>query len=132
LNTAATAKAIAQAECDDPKLADESFIAGMLHDIGKLVLAANFTEKFNRSLSLIWDEKMDPIAAEAEVFSASHADVGRYLLGLWGLPVPVVEAIALHHSPGRATQKRFNPLTAVHAANVTVHERDAATGPHQH
>jgi HD-like signal output (HDOD) protein len=127
LNTAALAKAIGQAECDDPKLADESFIAGMLHDIGKLVLAANFTEKFNRSLSLIWDEKMDPIAAETEVFSASHADVGGYLLGLWGLPVPVVEAIALHHSPGRASQKTFSPLTAVHAANAIVHERDTST-----
>jgi putative nucleotidyltransferase with HDIG domain len=127
LNTAAIAKSIAHTESGDPKLADEAFIAGMLHDIGKLVLAANFTEQFTRSLRLIWDEKRDPIAAEQEVFGASHADVGGYLLGLWGLPVPVVEAIALHHSPGKSGQKSFNPLTAVHAANAIIHEREAAS-----
>jgi HD-like signal output (HDOD) protein len=43
------------------------------------------------------------------------------LLGLWGLPVPVVEAIALHHSPGKCTHAVFSPLTAVHAADALVH-----------
>jgi HD-like signal output (HDOD) protein len=126
LNTAAIAKSIAQAESDDPKLADEAFIAGMLHDIGKLVMAANFSQEFNRSLDLILEKKLDPIAAEQEIFGASHADVGGYLLGLWGLPVPVVEAIALHHSQGKAMQKCFSPLTAVHAANGIIHEREVA------
>jgi len=126
LNTAATAKAIAQVQDDDPKLADEAFIAGMLHDIGKLVMAANFTDQFNRALKLIWEQKLDPIAAEQEIFAATHADVGGYLLGLWGLPVPVVEAIALHHSPAKTLQKCFSPLTAVHAANGIIHEREAA------
>jgi HD-like signal output (HDOD) protein/CheY-like chemotaxis protein len=125
LNTAATAKDIAQLENADQKVADEAFIAGMLHDIGKLVLAANFTENFNRVLQLTLDEKLEYVAAEEQIFGANHADVGGYLLGLWGLPVPVVEAIALHHRPGKAMQKSFSPLTAVHAANGIVHERDA-------
>ena len=129
LNTAATAKNIAKSHCDDAKLADEAFIAGMLHDVGKLLLAANFSERFKQSLSLIWDGKRDPIEAEREIFAASHADVGGYLLGLWGLPVPVVEAIALHHTPGKAIQKCFSPLTAVHAANAIVHERDSSELP---
>lgn len=54
--------------------------------------------------------------AESAAFSATHAEVGGYLLGLWGLPVPVVEAIALHHSPRRSQSSDFTALTAVHVA----------------
>src|SRR5439155_19134618 len=111
---AAAAKTIAREENADDKLADEAFISGMLHDSGKLVLAANFTRQFNQVLELAWGEKLGQAAAEQQVFGATHAEVGGYLLGLWGLPVPVVEAIALHHCPGRSTQKCFSPLTAVH------------------
>jgi HD-like signal output (HDOD) protein/CheY-like chemotaxis protein len=128
LITAATAKDIARAEGAGHKLADEAFIAGMLHDIGKLVLATNFAAQYNQALQLMWDENLEPFIAEQQVFGASHADVGSYLLGLWGLPVPVVEAIALHHWPNQAVQKQFSPLTAVHAANGIVREREAASG----
>lgn len=47
-----------------------------------------------------------------------HADVGGYLLGLWGLPVPVVESIAWHHTPSRAVVKSFGTLSAVHTAEA--------------
>jgi HD-like signal output (HDOD) protein len=57
-------------------------------------------------------------AAEKQIFAADHADVGGYLLGLWGLPVPVVEAIALHHRPDTTLLKSFSPLTALHAGNI--------------
>jgi HD-like signal output (HDOD) protein len=124
LNTAAVARNIAQLDSADQKLADETFIAGMLHDTGKLVLAANFTEQFSEALQLAWKENLALFAAEMQVFGVTHAEVGGYLLGLWGLPVPVVEAIALHHCPGRASQKSFSPLTALHVANALVHQRD--------
>ena len=60
--------------------------------------------------------------AEQQIFSTTHADVGGYLLGLWGLPVPVVEAVALHHRPEQAAVQPFSPLTAVHVANALVQE----------
>jgi HD-like signal output (HDOD) protein len=122
LNTAAAAKVIALAENAERKIADESFIAGMLHDTGKLVLASNFAEQYNEVVRRARETKQEVLIVELEVFGATHADVGGYLLGLWGLPVPVVEAIALHHNPGRTTHKTFSPLTAVHAANVLIHE----------
>jgi HD-like signal output (HDOD) protein len=56
--------------------------------------------------------------AEQEVFGATHGEVGGYLLAIWGLPVPVVEAVALHHNPARFFSDKFNPLTAVHVANA--------------
>jgi HD-like signal output (HDOD) protein len=126
LETAAAAKVIAREEGAEQKLVDEAFVAGMLHDTGKLVLAANFPEQFNRAVRGAVRQKLELTAAEKQIFGANHAEVGGYLLGLWGLPVPVVEAIGLHHCPGRALQKTFSPLAAVHVANVLVQEQHAA------
>lgn len=121
LDTGAAAKAVAKAEDMDGKMADESFVAGLLHDTGKIVLAANFPAQCAEVLRLIQGGGLEPCQAEQQVFGANHADVGGYLLGLWGLPVPVVEAIAFHHRPSCAVENGFCPLTAVHVANAFVH-----------
>jgi HD-like signal output (HDOD) protein len=55
---------------------------------------------------------------ELLTYEASHADVGGYLLGLWGLPQNIIEAVAFHHDPVHSTDMRFTPLTAVHVANI--------------
>jgi HD-like signal output (HDOD) protein len=118
LVAARAAKMVAIHEDADRKLADEAYSAGLLHDLGKLVFAANLTEEYQQVLTLAREKKIPLAAAEREVFGADHADIGGYLLGLWGLPVPVVEAIALHHRPGNAAQKTFSPLTALHIGNA--------------
>ncbi|HXB58427.1 MAG TPA: response regulator [Candidatus Acidoferrales bacterium] len=118
LIAARAAKMVALQQNAERKLADESYVAGLLHDVGKLVFAANLTEDYQRILNLAHEKKIPLAAAEREIFGADHADIGGYLLGLWGLPVPVVEAIALHHKPRSAAQKTFSPLTAVHIGNV--------------
>jgi len=122
---AAAAKAIALAEGADAKVVDEAFVSGMLHDIGKLVLLSNFGKPYREVFRLENEKHVDASAAEQQVFGANHADIGGYLLGLWGLPVPVVEAIAMHHSPRGSTQKSFTPLTAVHVAEALVHRPEA-------
>jgi HD-like signal output (HDOD) protein len=48
--------------------------------------------------------------------SAGHAEVGAYLLGLWGLPVPIVEAVAFHHRPGDVEKQAFGLTGVVHIA----------------
>ena len=58
---------------------------------------------------------------EEEMFGANHADVGSYILGLWGLPPSLIEAVAFHHDPLRALGIGFTPLTAVHVADALVH-----------
>jgi HD-like signal output (HDOD) protein len=121
LDTGVAAKGIAQLEGADRKLADEAFVAGMLHDTGKIVLAANFAWQYGDVLKLMRSDGFDQYRAEQRVFGADHAEVGGYLLGLWGLPVPVVEAIAFHHRPADVVEKTFSPLTAVHVANALVH-----------
>jgi HD-like signal output (HDOD) protein len=118
--TAGLAKEIARIEEAEHKVLDDSFVAGLLHDTGKLVLASNFAAEYNQVLKAAKDERVALLTAEEKAFGANHAEVGGYLLGLWGLPVPVVEAIALHHQPSRCPLSGFSALTAVHAADALV------------
>jgi len=122
LETAGAAKVIARAEESATKLVDEAFLGGLLHDVGKLVFAANFGGQYRQVVRLAETGEITLAEAERQSFQATHADVGGYLLGLWGLPVPVVEAIALHHSPEQSTTPAFSPLSAVHVANALVQE----------
>jgi HD-like signal output (HDOD) protein len=103
--------------------AEDAFTAGMLHDIGKLMLADSLPGEFAEALQLAARERISPTEAEQEVFGADHAGLAAYLLGLWGLPASIVEAVAFHHSPQHSGLKQFNTLTAVHVASAIL------TGP---
>jgi HD-like signal output (HDOD) protein len=122
LRTAGRAKKIARLEGATHKIVNECFVGGMLHDIGKLLMAANFPKEYEKVTRLAGGAGYSHCAAEKEIFGVNHASVGGYLLGLWGLPVPVVESIALHHTPQLTTNPAFGALTAVHAANVFENE----------
>lgn len=122
LHTGICARQIAHEEKCETKLANEAFVAGMLHDVGRMVMAVNLPEQWQSAVKLAQNDGIEVWVAEKKIFGASHSDVGGYLLGLWGLPVPVVEAIALHHEPSLSVEKKFNPLTAVHVANVIMRE----------
>jgi HD-like signal output (HDOD) protein len=116
------AERIARLEKSAEEIADQAFAAGLLHDIGKLVLAANLPTMFSGAVTMAKEQKVDLWEAEKWVLGASHSELGGCLLGIWGLPKPVVEAVALHHHPGLLAGERTKPLTFVHAANVIVHQ----------
>ena len=99
-------------------IADEAFLAGLLHDVGKLVLAANHPDKLEGIIRDARKNKCTLWEQEYNNYGASHAELGGYLLGLWGLPAGVVEAVAFHHRPALARRQDFSPLTAVHLANT--------------
>jgi len=126
LRTASYAGTIARLMNCSQKMVDESYVSGLLHDVGRLVLAVNFPDRYSAVVASASGRKLQLSDAEREEFGATHADAGAYLLGLWGLPVPVVEAIALHHSPSLCTHMEFSPLTAVHVANVLAHEYNSS------
>jgi putative nucleotidyltransferase with HDIG domain len=113
---------IARAENVSIEVLGQSFTAGILHDIGKLLLAANMPEEFKQILTRANTEKIPMCDAETAVIGVPHAELGACLLGIWGLPTAIVEAVALHHHPARFFSKTFCPLTAVHAANSIEHE----------
>ena len=55
---------------------------------------------------------------EMDALGATHAEIGAYLMGLWGLPDPIVEAIAFHHNPSLCPATQLEPLGVVHTANA--------------
>ena len=117
LDIAGLASNIAKYEKQDQGTIDAAFLTGILHNIGKLILAVNFPKEFRNAIVMVRREKIPDWKAEREVLGATHADVGAYLGGIWAFPHPVVEGIAYHICPTRAKAgKEFCPLTAVHAS----------------
>jgi putative nucleotidyltransferase with HDIG domain len=115
--TAALAAAVATAEAGKQQAADAR-LAGLLHDVGRLTLASQQPAEYRGVLQLCRDEKLTVVEAEQRVFGATHAEVGAYLLGLWGLPGGLIEAVAWHHRPGGCPADGFGPLAAVHIAEA--------------
>lgn len=115
-------KKIYEMESNDKNFISYALIAGLLHDIGKLILMTNFPEKYDSVVSSALHQNIILCDIELEVFGVTHGEVGAYLLGLWGLPDLVVEAIASHHNPRQVPGNTFIPLSAVYVANTLEHE----------
>jgi putative nucleotidyltransferase with HDIG domain len=122
----ALARRVAQTEQADETATGYAATAGMLHDIGKVMLASQWPKVYQEVLARTQQENVPLWEAERAVFGAGHAEVGAYLLGLWGLPDPIIEAVVWHHQPEACPGEHFTPLTAVHAANALAHEAEAS------
>ncbi len=123
--TGVLAKRLCSGECRDIQMADQSFTGGLLHDIGKMVLAANLPELYRASTLMAQHKGISAAEAERATFGCDHAEVGGYLLGLWALPDPIVDAVTYHHCPAWAPTTGFSPVTAVHVANSLRQTRQA-------
>lgn len=121
------ARAIAKQHDAPQSTVDDAFTAGLLHDIGLLVLAANLPDQYTKAVVLVQERGITDWQAEKEVLGASHAEMGAYLLGIWGISDSIVEAVAFHHEPAASVNTAFSPLTAVHVANA-FEEEDRAIG----
>ncbi|GIV15579.1 MAG: two-component system response regulator [Armatimonadota bacterium] len=122
MTVGAMAKRLAETEQLSAREADEAFTAGLLHDVGKLILAASLPDTYQKVLAASKAQRIPLWRAEEAVFGTSHAEVGAYLLGLWGLPTSIVEAVAWHHRPSLCPARTFCPLTTVHVANALWHQ----------
>lgn len=120
------AREIVLAETNIRDMEENALIAGLLHDIGKLVLLQD-PERFNQVIAHSQERNCDHYHAEYEIMGASHAEIGAYLLDLWGIPEPVVHAIAFHHNPNKSMDKNFSVLTAVHVANALACRKNSDT-----
>ena len=99
---------------------EETFVAGLLHDIGKIILNRYFKEKFEEALTYARTNQETFYDSERAVIGFSHDEVGEYLADRWQLPYSLVEAVALHHQPANI---RSNPklVALTHLANIFAH-----------
>jgi len=112
------AKRIAKEEGAAKEVIEDSFLAGLLHDIGVLIIEQSFSGDYIKARTLAAEQGLSLQQAEREIFGATHGAVGAYLLGLWALADPVVEAVAFHQEPSLTEQRSFSPLAAVHVADM--------------
>jgi HD-like signal output (HDOD) protein len=114
---------IASAVMPDRELADAAFMAGLVCDVGELVLASKASERLASAWQAASDRGMPRVASEREVFGVSHVEIGAYLLNLWGLPFRVVEAVAQHHAPQQGAQPSLGlPVAVWIASNIAAGE----------
>jgi HD-like signal output (HDOD) protein len=114
--------AIASQIVTDKHQVNDSFLAGMLHDIGLLVFATGSPGQFAKTLAIARREKRPLYVVEQKLFGITHADVGGYLLGMWGLPYPLAEVAGYHHTPALISHDCMTVLPAVYVAQVLAHE----------
>ncbi|HEY6802883.1 MAG TPA: response regulator [Pyrinomonadaceae bacterium] len=126
LQVATLAKEIAKCEKQSSEVVEQSFTAGLLHECGKLVLASHLPAEYGQMLERTKVEGLKLIEAEQKVLGASHPEVGAYLLGLWGLPDSIVEAVAFHQNPNSCPAEEFSPLTAVCVADYLIDETNSS------
>jgi putative nucleotidyltransferase with HDIG domain len=103
---------------------DEAFVAGILHDIGKVVLAQYFTEMFAQVWELIREEGCSFCESERRFSPVGHAHIGGKLAKRWQLPVSLLEAIAYHH----VIKKSAVGVNLIHLIHVSDHIVNNAHG----
>jgi HD-like signal output (HDOD) protein len=97
---------------------EEAFLAALLHNLGKLAFMDNFPAQYRTACEAARRKSQPLSEAEREVFQASHAEVGGYLLHLWAMPEDVIEAVIHQNHPPQSNHSEFSALTALYAGNI--------------
>ena len=113
---------IARKLAPKPFEADLAFAAGLLHDVGKLVLMSRARELYQRAVEQAQRSGVSGSVAEKDVLGATHAEIGAYLLGLWDLPHEIVESAAFHHSLDRTGRSGFDMTAIIMLADTLAHD----------
>ncbi len=125
IQTGALGRRISREYLEDSYMAEQAFCAGILHDVGKIILADGLPAEYAAVLKEAAETRTPLLDIERKHFQATHAEAGAYLLALWGLPIPLVEAVANHHNPRRCGTQEFCLAGVVHVANAHQHAQTA-------
>jgi len=118
MRTAAIARRIAREEVSSQSQEDDAFLAGLLHHVGKLSLAAALPDRYVEVGRLATERGLLWRDAEREILQTTHAEVGAYLLGLWGFHDSVIDAVLFHDNPSQASSSEWGLPGIVHVAGV--------------
>ena len=100
---------------------DASSISGLFHDLGELILNSYFPHSHDVALQEAQKRNIPLHIAETEVLDVNHQELGAYLLGLWGMPMSVVNAVAKHHDPlpdDLTDDRKVMMITAIASAAI--------------
>jgi len=106
----------------------DAVTAAVLHDVGVLVLLREDPWRWEEHIEMAEREELPLHLVEQREQRVDHAAIGGYLLGLWGLPHVIVEAVANHHQPGTLAGPALDAVAAVHIADAIAHEIDPGGG----
>jgi HD-like signal output (HDOD) protein len=109
---------LAQAMLTGRPASEDALTAGLLHNIGELVLAVERPQQFAAVVQRCTETGESRMTVERAVFGATHAEVGAQLLMGWGIPFSIVEVAAYHHEPERVSGGDVEVLAAVHSADA--------------
>lgn len=112
--------ALARSAVRDTPQADSAFLAGMLHDVGSLVLALRMPDDFSACLAEMQSTNEPRHVVEQRRLGFTHADIGAYLLGMWHFPNAIVEAVAHQHRPNDDPNPTLDVLGALRLAAAVV------------
>jgi putative nucleotidyltransferase with HDIG domain len=107
--------------------AEEVLLAGLLHDLGKVILILQLPEETERILALSREKGVSFYEAEKEILDFNHGDVGLWLAEHWNLPYNLAEPMRFHHQPERATIAP-EQTALVHLANIIIRARGFGFG----
>lgn len=126
LQIANWASRIAIGETRNRQLGELAFTAGLLHQFGVLLLAANLPESYNQVLLAAAAQNVSIARIERQNYGVTHAELAAFILASWHIPFPIVNAVGFHALPSTCDETTFSPLTAVHMA--TAIDIQSATG----
>ncbi|HKW96593.1 MAG TPA: response regulator [Bryobacteraceae bacterium] len=118
------ASQIGLAENLSKRTCDTSLVGGLLHDIGKLVLAADYPKEYGDIMAAAGQGGIAGHETEKHTFGANHSEIGGYLLWLWGFPDSVCNAVAYHHHPAASSPRALSAAGCIHIADALYHEAD--------
>ena len=106
---------------------EELFVAGLLHDIGKIIEMIYLPDEFAKVEALVAKENILMVQAEARRLAYTHADIGRLLAERWNLPSNLVNAISYHHNPVQADENS-REASIVHLADIFARALNVGSG----
>ncbi len=122
LGVGTLAKSIAQDLNLPIEKSESAFVAGLLHDIGRLILVLEFPSTYAEVIQRVKKEKISLIEAERSVFHISHCEIAAYLTSLWGFSSCITESILLHHQPNVIPHKSVTIGTSLYLGNYIFHK----------